>query len=207
MRTAIATLGMLVSTPALAGGVGIIGNAGFHTENVYWYSTETLDDGQTIENEENFEQIRQQQSLFNGGGGLEFLLGDRDDRIQGVFRVYYNVDAAQADPATRTSLVPEDAVVSNIRDSVRHIGMASVGLSWGFLGNPDGFQLGLSTHAGSGFLTNDHTEFLMAQIGPTASYRVGRQVVLFGDVQYAVRFRKEVSHGSLITLGARYMFD
>jgi hypothetical protein len=198
---------MLVSTPALAGGVGIIGNAGFHTEDVYWYSSQTLDDGQQIENEANYEQIRQRQSLFNGGGGLEFLLGDRDDRVQGVFRLYYNMDAAQADPASRTTLVPEEAVVANIRDSVRHIGMASVGLSWGVIGNPDGFQLGLSAHAGSGFLTNDRTEFLMAQIGPTASYRVGRQVVLFGDVQYAMRFRKELSNGALVTLGARYMFD
>ncbi|MEZ4316518.1 MAG: hypothetical protein R3F61_03410 [Myxococcota bacterium] len=207
MRTALALFGLLASAPAFAGGVGIIGNAGFHTEKVYFYSTHTLDGGLQIEDEANYPQVVQNQALLNTGGGIEFILGDRDDKITGVFRFFYNADSPQADPATRTSLVSADKVISTHRTKAKSTGMATMGLNWGFIGNPDNFQAGISAHIGSGFLTEDHTEFLIGQIGPTVNYRVARQVILFGDVQYAVRFRKEFSQGSLVTLGARYMFD
>ena len=75
------------------------------------------------------------------------------------------------------------------------------------VGNPDNFQLGVSAHVGSGFLTQDRTEFLIAQIGPTVNYRFARQAVVFADLQYAARFRKEFSQGALFSVGARYMFD
>jgi len=208
MRTLAAiTLGMLATAPAFAGGVGLIGNAGFHTEKVYWYSTETLDGGAPIAEEVNYEQVLQSQNILNAGGGVEFMLGDRDDKVQGVFRFYYNRDSAQADPATRTSLVPADSVVSNERTQARSTGMASVGLNWGIVGDTNGFMLGLSVHIGSGFLTNDDTEYLMAQAGPTISYRLSREFTAFADITYAMRFRKEFSQGNLNTLGIRYMFD
>ncbi|MCB9678865.1 MAG: hypothetical protein H6737_27435 [Alphaproteobacteria bacterium] len=203
----LALFGLLATAPAYAGGIGLIGNAGIHTEKVYFYSDHTVDGGLQIEDEANYEQLLQRQALFNGGGGVEFLLGDRDERIQGVFRLFYNADTPQADPASRTTLVAPENVISRHRDTVKHTGMATMGLNWGIVGSPDNFQAGLSVHVGSGFLTNDRTEFLIAQIGPTVNYRVARQVILFGDVQYAARFRKEFSQGTLVTAGVRYMFD
>lgn len=199
-------IGLLASAPAFAGGVGVMGQVGAHTEKVYFYSSRTAD-GEEILEEANYEQFSQRQALADVGGGLEFLLGDRDDRVKGVFRVYYNLDTAQQDPAETTTVVNSDFVISQPRESARHIGMASVGLDWGVVGNPDSFQAGLSAHIGSGFLTADKTEFFTILVGPTASYRFTRQVSVFADLQYRVRFRKELSNGAGVVLGARYMFD
>jgi hypothetical protein len=60
---------------------------------------------------------------------------------------------------------------------------------------------------GSGFLTRDHTEFLTADAGITASYRLNRQMSVFTDIVYTVRVRKGFSNGANGYLGVRYMFD
>jgi hypothetical protein len=207
MRFAALLVALIAASPAHAGGVGLLLHGGGHTENVYYYSNHT-EDGAELTDLGTFPQYQQKQYIPQYGAGLEFLLGDRDDKIQGVFRVYYNQDAPQGDPSKNpASGVEADWVVSAYRDAARHTGMASMGLNWGIVGNPNKFQVGLSAHLGSGFLTNDHTEFFNLQLGPTANFRFNRQVIGFVDVHATARFRKEFGFGNQAMAGVRYMFD
>ena len=88
----------LAAAPAHAGGIGILGHGGIHTEKAYYYSN-VSEGGSAIDDPKNYRQFKQSQILPQFGGGLEFILGDRDDKIIGVFRAAYNMDAAQKDPA------------------------------------------------------------------------------------------------------------
>jgi hypothetical protein len=202
-----AVLGLMASTPAFAGGVGLALTGGAHTEQVYLYSDHTENGDVEFEDINDYEQFQMSQTLPHYGGGLEFILGDRDDKIVGVTRLYYLRDAPQLDPAQVTEQVNPDFVVANVRDEARHIGYGMVGLSWGIIGDPSGFMFNAVGHVGSAFLTVDHTEHLALDIGPGVTYKVARQVVLFGDVAYQARFRKEWSHSANVFVGARYMFD
>lgn len=208
MRFAAATFALFLAAPAQAGGVGLLLNGGLHTEDVYFYSKVNSADP-TVEYSDvnDYEQFQLVEFVPNYGGGLELILGDRDDRILGSFRLYYNQDAPQVDPATVTDEVAPANVVAAYREDPHHVGVAYIGLSWGFLGDPANFQFGASGHLGSGFLTTDHTEFLTFDLGPMVSYRFARQTVLFADLVYQGRIRKEVSHGANFFAGIRYMFD
>ena len=75
------------------------------------------------------------------------------------------------------------------------------------IGNPDTAQLGFTAQLGSGFLAESHNEFLQANIGPMVTWKVARQVQLFGDGTYQVRYRKSLSHGGNLAVGVRYLFD
>lgn len=210
MRFAVAALALLLSLPAQAGGVGLILTGGAHTEQM-WYHSNLIsrDGGEGVEvsNPRDFEKYELVQTLPHAGAGLEVLLGDRDDRITGVFRFYYMQDAPQVDPAAVTTLVPAANVIAAYRDKPRHVGIGLVGLNFGILGQPDGFQAGIATHVGSGFLTSDHTEFFLADVGPMVTYKFTRQMFAFGEVAYQMRFRKGWSNGLNATAGVRYMFD
>jgi len=205
---------VLLSDPAEAGGLGVVATGGAHTEEVFYYSSRSPD-GAPYSDIQDYDQYEMVQTLPNLGAGLELLLGDRDDRIIGLFRFYYNMDSAQKDPAAldsakrgdETSPVASDDVVANVRDTARHIGIGSVGLSWGFLGEPDGFQFGGIGQIGAGLVTSDHTEFLLVGLGPMITYKVARQAQLFADVQYEVRIRDDLQHSVAGFAGARYMFD
>lgn len=205
---------LLMSDPAEAGGLGVLATGGAHTEQVYYYSSRAPS-GDIYSDTDDYDQYDMTQTLPNLGAGLELLLGDRDDKIIGVFRFYYNMDGAQKDPAEldsdargdETTPVASEDVVANVRDTARHIGIGSVGLSWGFLGEPDGFQFGGLGQIGAGLVTNDHTEFLIVGLGPMITYKAARQVQLFADLQYEVRIRREVQHSITGFAGARYMFD
>jgi len=205
---------VLLSDPADAGGLGVVATGGAHTEQVYYYSSRSPS-GAPYSDLADYDQYDMTQTLPNLGAGLELLLGDRDDRIIGLFRFYYNMDAAQKNPADldpdkrgdETSPVASEDVVANVRDTARHIGIGSVGLSWGFLGEPDGFQFGGIGQIGAGLVTEDHTEFLLVGLGPMVTYKFARQAQLFADVQYEVRIRDELQHSVAGFAGARYLFD
>lgn len=199
------TISALLPGDAHAGGIGLVTTGGFHTERVYFYDR-TDDDGNLYVDWRDYEQRQMSQSLGNGGAGIELVLGDRDDRILGVFRGFWNMDTPQLNPAD-VSGIPAADVVANHRERARHSGIAMIGLSWGIVGDPSGFQFGATGHVGSGFLTNDHTEFLTADIGLTANYRIARQMQAFADVVYVMRYRKEFSSGANAYLGVRYLFD
>ncbi len=207
MRIVVTTaLGLVLSSPALAGGIGATFTGGARTERVFFYSNAD-EDGELLQEESDFEQFQMQQTLPHLGAGIEFILGDRDDKIVGVTRLYYLVDAPQIDPAEITTQVDSDFVVANIRDEPRNLGYGMVGLSWGIIGDPSNFMFNAVGHVGSAFLTFDRTEHLSFDIGPGVSYKVARQVVVFGDLVYQARFRKEWSHSGNLFVGARYMFD
>jgi len=217
MRAIVALLALFTITEAQAGGIGLILNGGMHTEPVYYYSTHDYNtqSGNPIpyESSDEYQQYETTQLLGHTGVGVEFVLGDRDDRVIGTFRVYYMEDAAQNDPTETASIQPEH-VVANFRDINRGVGMGMVGISWGFLGQPGGLMAGMTAHVGSGFLTWDqdggplaHTEFLAFDMGPTVMYKVSRAVQLNADVVYQARFRKGFSHGPTGHVGVRYMFD
>jgi hypothetical protein len=196
MRLALALTTLAVSSPAFAGGFGIFGVGGVHTDTVYFYDAAN-----------DLAQYRQNQTLPNYGGGMEFVLGDRDDKITGIFRGYFLQDAPQQDPAKRTESVAADDVVANVREEPRNIGAGSFGIQWGFLGSPDKLMATAITAVGSGFLTDDHTEFMMLQVGGGATYRLNRNLQVYGDIEYTARMRKQVSHGANGYVGVRYLFD
>ena len=204
MRFALPLASLFFATNAFAGGTGIVLTGGAHTETVAFYSNS--DDAGLIEDWKDYPQYKMVQTLPNMGGGIEFILGDRDDRFIGVFRGYYLQDAAQQDPRD-SGVVPADQVVGEYRSTPRNLGLAQIGINYGFLGNTDGFLFGATAHVGSGFLTSDHTEFLTADAGITASYRLNRQMIAFAEAVYTVRVRKGFSNGANGYLGLRYMFD
>ncbi len=212
---------------AWAGGIGVMAMGGTHTDRLWFHSNVLSDEGEAVllENPNEFPKYEVVETRPNTGLGLELIMGDRDDRILGSFRFFYMIDAAQIDPIDITDEVsgkklcdklgadaPEgcDAdtvLIRAFREDPRKIGMGMVGLSWGVIGNPDSFQLGLVGHIGSGFLTNDHTEFLAVNIGPGVTYKFARQMQAFADAGYMMRYRRGFSHGTHLTGGVRYLFD
>lgn len=210
MRHAVAVLALLVSIPAYAGGVGVFVTGGAHTERMWYHSNVVLDaSGEPVfvRDYRQYPKYELVETLPHGGAGLEFLLGDRDDRLVGTFRFSYMMDAPQIDPGELTKEVAREYVVASWRDQVRHVGVGVVGLNLGVLGSPDTFQAGLTGHVGAGFLTTDHTEFLTFDLGPMASYRFNRQTSAFGELTYVARFHKGWSNGAQLVAGVRYMFD
>jgi hypothetical protein len=195
MRLA-ALLALLVSSPALAGGIGAVATGGFHSERVYFYDSS-----------KEMRQYSLGETLPHFGGGLEVLLGDKDDRFTGVMRAYYLMDTPQQDPAGITQLVEPANVVSEYRTEPRHLGMATVGLQWGFIGDPQGLMAVAVGSFGSGFLTTDHTEFMILELGGGASWEFARDLRLFANVEYALRYRKGMHQGVNAYAGLRWFFD
>ena len=210
MRFALASLGLLLSLPANAGGLGLLATGGTHTEALWYHSNvEMGTDGALAELSDisDYPKYTTTQTIMHMGGGMELVLGDRDERITGSFRFYYLGDAPQRDPAIDNEPGLESSqIVSNYRDEVRPIGMASIGMSWMLIGGGD-FRIGPVGHIGSGFLTTDHTEFFAINVGPGVSWRLNRSMFLNGDVSWQMRYNKRASHGVNGTLGIRYMFD
>ncbi len=196
MRPSLFALALLLPAPALAGGFGLIATGGLHSDRVYYYvPNETTGE---LEQAPPINQIGP-----NFGGGLELVLGDRDDKIMGVFRGYYLMDTAQV----ATEEMKDPSYAYNLRTVPRDIGMVTGGLQWGLVGDPTGLQLVLTTTIGSGFLTSDFTEFLTAELGVGATYTVARHVQLHAEVSGGLRYRKRFYHTENLTLGVRYLFD
>jgi hypothetical protein len=207
MRTLLLTAALTASAPAFAGGIGIMGHGGIHSERVFYYSTIDPSSNTQITNPDNYLPLRQVQLVPQFGGGLEFILGDRDDNITGVFRGYWNLDLAQGNPADRTTAVNAENVVSAHRDEALHLGMASVGLNWMAVGDRDGLRFGASVHVGAAVLSPTQEEFLIVSAGPSINYRLSRPLIGFADLQYHARYRKVLSNGVQGVVGLRYMFD
>lgn len=188
-------LAAVVPLDAFAGGIGLLGTAGVHTDRVYYYDSS-----------DDYAQYLQHQTLPNYGGGLEVVLGDRDDRLQGVFRGFYLQDSPQSDPAG-SSDVPSEYVVARIRDTPRHLGIGTVGLQWGVLGQPENFMANVSVNVGAGFLTEDKTEFMVLDAGVGATYTFARNLQAHASLLYTLRFRKTATHGATAYAGVRFLFD
>ena len=192
----IAALGALWSTTALAGGVGVMGTGGFHEARAYYYR----DDGiQGIDT----------QSRPNVGFGGEALLGDKDDKIIGIMRLYYLSDFPVNDP----DLSGEDTknfeftYPAAADQGAYNVGVMTVGVQWGVWGDPGGFQATVNTLAGSGFATTDSLEFFLGEVGGGVTYALSDQIQTYANVAFSVRYRKRVFLGENMYAGIRYMFD
>ncbi len=192
-RSLLAALALFsVSSSAWAGGLGLLTTAGLHQTRAYYYDDAGNQgiDGQT---------------RANYGGGIIAMLGDKDDKVQGVMRLWYLQDQAQAVPDTGST---EDAIYPDeASKGATHLGMFTAGVQWGLLGDPSKFLFTLETHAGSGFATEDAREFLLVEVGPGATYALSDSLLLFGSITADMRYRKRVTFSENVTLGARVMFD
>jgi hypothetical protein len=203
----VALAALAVAPEAHAGGIAPIVMGGFHTERVTIYSSAS-ESGERIPNVVDYRPFDTQQLIGNVGGGLELMLGDRDERIQGVFRGFYMLDAAQTDPATYQDLVDPETLVVNYRENVRHLGVGTVGLNVGIVSAAnDKFKLSGAIHLGAAFATADQAEFFLGQAGLNLGYLVARRAEVFLDVAYGLRIPKELSHGAYGTAGVRILFN
>lgn len=212
MRFAAAIIALLASAPAYAGGIGPIVMGGFHNEPVYYYSSRVVNpdgsSGGRISNPNEYPQFKDPQFVGNVGSGLELMLGGRDDYIQGVFRLFWMMDTPQSDPRAGTDLQDVDALIANWRTTPTHTGVGTVGLQWGIIrAASDRFKFGASLHVGSGFISAQRNEFLLAMVGTNASYQINRTLEVFIDIDYGLRVRKSISHGLYGTAGLRVLFD
>ncbi|MCB9797847.1 MAG: hypothetical protein H6741_34640 [Alphaproteobacteria bacterium] len=194
---------------AFAGGLGVIATGGLHQENIYVYDSYDIsspDTEQTI--------VYQQRPTY--GFGIVGVLGDRDDRVQGLMKAYYLadtaptssgvVDAAEANGAVAGT----DGLIFTLpreEGDTRHLGIATAGVQWGILPDPGALQLVANTSLGAGVLTTDSTEFLIADVGLGATYSLSESLVLAGDVAYNMRIRKSLYHNANVNVGIRFMFD
>jgi len=196
MRSLVALIALALAGNAYAGGIGILGDIGIRNQPVYFY-----------DNADNLKQYKLTEQIFGFGTGVEVILGDRDDRIFGVFRGYWLREAPETHPSEITELVAPGDVVATVRDEPRDVGVGTVGVSWGFVGQPDAFMLNAVGSMGSGFLTTDHTEYLQVELGLGVSQRLGNNLLLFVDAVYQLRYRKGFFHGPSAMGGIRYLFD
>ena len=208
MRTAALIAFLLLPAPAFAGGVAPLVTGGFHTENVAYYSSQTSE-GVKIPDQANYPAYKQTEYIGDVGSGLELVIGDRDDLIQGVFRGYWMMDLPQHVPNPREGeVVDPSALVSTPRDSIKHMGIGTVGIQWGVVRAANNkFRFALGVNVGAAFASKDHTEFLLAQAGGNVNYAVTRTVEVFADVDYGLRVHKTLSHGLYATAGVRILFD
>jgi hypothetical protein len=207
MHLVAMAVSLLLSGTAYAGGLGVLATGGIHTERVFYYSNLNPANGELYRDIADYDQFSMTQLLPQIGSGLNLVLGDRDDKITGDARFFWMMDTPQADPASIDTNVPDENVVADVRNDPRHVGLMMLGLSWGLVGSPDKVQLAAVGHVGSAFITLDHTEFLLVNVGPGVTVRLARQAQLFADVSYQLRYRKEFDHSVAGTLGVRYLFD
>jgi hypothetical protein len=185
-------LAAFASAPAHAGGIGILATGGVHTDRAYYYNAE----GQ---------QGIDKQTLPQMGAGLEGLLGDRDDKILGVLRLYWLRDTPPENPDTQGV---KNAIHPDYDSLEPHdIGVAEIGVQWGLLGDPDGLQLVLTTLVGTGFITTDSTEFALGDAGVGGTWALADALQIYANVALNVRHRKILSYGPAGYAGVRYLFD
>jgi hypothetical protein len=198
MRTTqsiLATMLLLLSaTPtAHAGGLGLISQFGTHQERAYYYSTGSG------------EQAVDSQTRTNYGTGLEGLLGDRDDKIQGLLRMSWSADSAAKAPDTDGAANVEYPAVD--KQGTRHVGTLALGIQWGVLGDPSEMQLVINSLIGSGFITVDNTEYMLLETGVGGTYNFTSEIQAVANLDLIARHRKRFTFGPAINLGIRYMFD
>jgi hypothetical protein len=187
----LTTSALLVSTPASAGGVGLLVKGGAHVDRVYSY---TLNES-TAE----YDQFIENQFNTNYGTGLEFVLGDKDNKITGVFRGYYMADTPLQNPSEGDTYA--------IRTTTRPIGVIDAGLQFGFLGDPGQIQMTAVTFLGSGFMTEDYTQFIFGEAGIGGTVMVARHMQLVASATGGARYRRRFFPTTSVNLGVRYLFD
>lgn len=191
----IGALALTSLAPAFAGGIGVMGVAGVHSERAYFYDDEE-------------EQFYTDQLVPNYGTGVYIMLGDRDDRVQGNMKIYWQADAP---PSYEIGPLPADFVGDEpqiaLREESNNIGIATAGIQWSLFGDPSAFSVNLLTNIGAAAITPDLSEFAYAEIGPGVHLSLDNSIQIFGEVLYQPRWRKTLTHGAGGSLGVRYLFD
>ena len=137
------------------------------------------------------------------------MLGDKDDKVQGLMRLYYIEDA----PPEAPDLSAEDQDTYTFTYPPAHeqdneqLGLIAMGLQWGVWGDPTGFQVVVTSFMGSGFATVDNLEFLLAEVGAGATYTMQDRFQVYVNAAGTTRFRKRFYTGVNGYAGFRYLFD
>lgn len=190
----LGTLLPTLSNDAQAGSVGVVGTGGVHTAKAYYYDAAG-------------EQGVDSQVRPNGGFGLEGTLGASDDKIVGLLRVCLIEDAPEAVPDIG-DLDPDEVTMPPYEGQpARSVGVLNVGVQWGLLGDPEGFQMTLNTTVGTGFLTKDSTEYFLAEVGPGLTFNFTEKLQLAASATANARYRKGFSVGGNVYAGVRFLFD
>lgn len=191
-RIAVAFLAFLgTSSTAAAGGLGLIYQAGLHQERAYSYKGK--------------QQVIDYQSKPNRGPGLEALIGDQNDKIQGLLRMSWVSETQANNPDTKG----DESIVHPDYNSLepRQIGVLGLGLQWGVLGDPSDKQIVVNTMIGSGFITTDNTEFVIMELGAGGTYNFTESLQAVANLSGHMRARKHFSFGPTMHMGLRYLFD
>lgn len=195
MRTlpALVTLAALLPATASAGGFGVLVNGGVHGTKAYYYNN-------------NLQQGIDNQQRPNYGGGGEVIIGDKDDRVIGLMRMYGNVDFNPVEP-TLEGVTAANATFPTYGEATRSDLVATMGIQWGLLGEPDGQQLVLTTLFGSAFATRDNLEYAIGEVGVGGTMMLNDTLQAFATLNGNVRYRKRLSGEGGAYIGVRYMFD
>lgn len=194
MRSLAIFAGLLFAAPAYAGGVGLMATGGIHEGSAYYYSANGVQGIDT-------------QNRPNTGFGAEILLGDKDDRINGLMRAYINMDWPLNEPTTVGITLEEATYPAAHLEPVRADGVITMGIQWGLFGDPTGLQLIGTTMFGSAFATPDNLEYFIAELGVGGTYTLNDQLQLTGSIVGATRYRKQLSLSEGVFVGVRYLFD
>lgn len=181
----------LLSTPAHAGGIGLVGVGGAHSDRVDSY---TWDEAA----QEYVQEAPEYQMNSNLGVGGEIILGDKDNKVLGIFRGYYLGDGPQHAPKAGDTFA--------IREELRPMAMLSAGLQWGIVGDASKIQLVATTTIGTG-ITKDFTDFAMTEVGVGGTWMAARKVQVAASVGGGIRYRKLFYPTVTGYAGVRYLFD
>jgi hypothetical protein len=220
MRFTLLTISSLAlsvgfSPTAQAGGVGLNIIGGTHSESVYLFDAQDT----------KFE-IAQQQPAY--GLGLQVLLGDRDDDLQGVMKFSWVANS----PANHVGIETPDgfsAVDGQMQMSgrfacdedgnpqgfleehqscgVTNVATASAGLQWRIWGDSDAMMATFTPSLGAGVMTADSAEYLQVELAPGFQYAFSDELFFNTEVAVQLRYRKSGSFGVTSYTGFRYMFD
>ena len=186
---------LLLPLTASAGGVGFFASGGVHEGRAPYYRDDGLQ-GIDI------------QYRPNNAIGFEGLLGDKDDKIQGVVRLFVLNDWPLNAPDVSNENPDYEYTWPAHEDlEIRHQGAVMVGVQWGLIGDPSGFQLTATSLVGSGFATMDNLEFLMVEPGVGVTYAINSRIQANANVAATGRYRKRLYMGANAYAGIRYMFD
>jgi hypothetical protein len=194
--TLLAAVGLsLLPLSASAGGIGVIASGGIHEGRAPYYRSDGL-------------QGIDVQQRPNAGVGGEALLGDKDDKIQGVVRLYVLSDWPLNEPDVSNESSDYEYTWPAHEDlPIKHQGAIMVGVQWGILGDPGGFQFTATSLVGSGFATMDNLEFFMIEPGVGVTYMLNERLQAHANLAATIRYRKRVYTGANAYAGIRYMFD
>jgi hypothetical protein len=228
MRFTLLTVSSLIistgfSSAAVAGGFGFNAIAGTHSESVYLYDAQG----------EKFEITQQQPAV---GLGLQVILGDRDDDLQGIMKfswisnapaIHDIIDQGDIDGFSagdgelqgsgRFACVqdedgndtgnPEPWLESHQSCGVYNVATASAGLQWRLWGDSGGSMVTLTPSIGAGVMTPDSSEYLQVELAPGFQYALSDEMFFHVEFATQLRFRKSGSFGATSYTGIRYMFD